>query len=256
VRQQRHTLPSDPADHHPSPSNPCGSNFSRQHLLDILAFAAAHYLPVITDEIYGELVFAGEHFYPLANLNASHARNADPTASASAPAPSVPVLTVGGLAKRWLVPGWRMGWILVHDPEARFGFPVRQKLKDVATVALAPSSITQAALPAILRDTPRAFYEHVRGVVEGNARACTERLARVEGLKVVEPKGSLYMMVGVDTSKFEGIADEWDFVQKLVWEEAVFPVPGRVRFFVKRSICRAATNVLYSVSGSTDTCGS
>jgi Aminotransferase class I and II len=27
----------------------------------------------------------------------------------------VPILAVGGLAKRFLVPGWRLGWILIHD---------------------------------------------------------------------------------------------------------------------------------------------
>ncbi len=29
---------------------------------------------------------------------------------------SVPIITVGGLAKLYVVPGWRLGWILVYDP--------------------------------------------------------------------------------------------------------------------------------------------
>lgn len=28
----------------------------------------------------------------------------------------IPVIHVGGLAKRFLVPGWRLGWTIVHDP--------------------------------------------------------------------------------------------------------------------------------------------
>ena len=28
----------------------------------------------------------------------------------------IPVVHVGGLAKRFLVPGWRLGWTIVHDP--------------------------------------------------------------------------------------------------------------------------------------------
>jgi tyrosine aminotransferase len=39
-----------------NPSNPCGSNYSRAHLLDIIAFAERYKLPIIADEIYGERV--------------------------------------------------------------------------------------------------------------------------------------------------------------------------------------------------------
>lgn len=38
---------------------------------------------------------------------------------------NVPILSCGGLAKRWLVPGWRLGWILIHDRRDIFGNEVR-----------------------------------------------------------------------------------------------------------------------------------
>jgi tyrosine aminotransferase len=121
------------------------------------------------------------------------------------------------------VPGWRIGWILLHDPLKLFGFNIAQVLKDACTTSLAPSSITQAAVPTILRDTPKSFYDNALEVIEGNALLCAEALGKIEGLKVVRPRGSLYMLVGVEPEAFVGIKDEWDFVQKLVWEEAVFP---------------------------------
>jgi hypothetical protein len=31
-----------------------------------------------------------------------------------------PVLTLGSLSKRWLVPGWRLGWIVTNDPNGVF----------------------------------------------------------------------------------------------------------------------------------------
>ena len=86
-----------------NPSNPCGSVFSKQHLLDILAVAEKHSLPIIADEIYADLVFKGQHSYPIASLSKN-----------------VPVLSCGGLAKKYLVPGWRVGWILIHDRNNRF----------------------------------------------------------------------------------------------------------------------------------------
>ena len=81
-----------------NPSNPCGSVYSKQHLLDILAVAERHFLPIIGDEIYGGMVFKGQKFYSIASLSKN-----------------VPVLSCGGIGKKYLVPGWRVGWILIHD---------------------------------------------------------------------------------------------------------------------------------------------
>ncbi|XP_065776618.1 tyrosine aminotransferase isoform X2 [Muntiacus reevesi] len=87
-----------------NPSNPCGSVFSRRHLQKILAVAARQCVPILADEIYGDMVFSDSKFEPLATLSSN-----------------VPILSCGGLAKRWLVPGWRMGWILIHDRRDIFG---------------------------------------------------------------------------------------------------------------------------------------
>jgi tyrosine aminotransferase len=45
------------------------------------------------------MVFSGEVFTPLAALSQT-----------------VPVLTVAGMAKMLVVPGWRVGWLMIHDP--------------------------------------------------------------------------------------------------------------------------------------------
>lgn len=102
-----------------SPSNPCGSVYSAQHLRDILAIAEAYKVPIISDEVYADWVsltqvlfknfplrtqtylfyicmqgimccffcfkkvFPGEEFVSLASVSTD-----------------VPILTCGGLAKR------------------------------------------------------------------------------------------------------------------------------------------------------------
>ena len=83
-----------------NPSNPCGSVFSQDHLLQILALADKYKVPIIADEIYEHFVFsgAGKKYVPMASLTTT-----------------VPVLSCGGLTKRYLVPGWRLGWITIHD---------------------------------------------------------------------------------------------------------------------------------------------
>ena len=35
----------------------------------------------------------------------------------------VPVLTLGSLSKRWIVPGWRLGWFVTSDPSGMYREP-------------------------------------------------------------------------------------------------------------------------------------
>lgn len=81
-----------------NPSNPCGSNFSPEHLKDIVSVARKHNLPIIADEIYGGCVFGEKAlFTPITCVGRD-----------------VLILSLGGLAKEFVVPGWRLGWITIH----------------------------------------------------------------------------------------------------------------------------------------------
>lgn len=81
-----------------NPSNPCGSVFSKKHLLDIIAVCEKHCVAIIADEIYEHFVFPNVEYHSVSSLSNN-----------------VPVLSCGGLTKRFLVPGWRLGWIVIHD---------------------------------------------------------------------------------------------------------------------------------------------
>ncbi len=85
-----------------NPSNPCGSNFSKSHLEEIIRFAEEYKLPIISDEVYANMVFDGQKFFSLAALSCA-----------------TPIICVGGLAKQFLVPGYRLGWILLYDKHNR-----------------------------------------------------------------------------------------------------------------------------------------
>ena len=52
-----------------NPSNPCGSVFPRAHIVDFVAVAERHRLPIIGDEIYEDLVFSGSQFHAVASLS-------------------------------------------------------------------------------------------------------------------------------------------------------------------------------------------
>ena len=86
-----------------NPSNPCGSVYSRDHLQEIVDFAHRNRLPIIADEIYDDMVFADQSFVPIAEVSSQ-----------------VPVLAIGGISKKYVAPGWRLGWVIIHDREDRF----------------------------------------------------------------------------------------------------------------------------------------
>lgn len=127
-----------------NPSNPCGSVYTKEHLSDVLDIASRNKIPVIADEIYEHMVFSGNEFTAISSLSKD-----------------VPVLTCGGLTKRFLVPGWRMGWVIVHDRQNVFGKEVRKGLTNLSARIVGPNTIVQRALPSILSLTPQSFFDDV-----------------------------------------------------------------------------------------------
>lgn len=95
-----------------NPSNPTGAVYSLQHLTEIVKFCQVHRLPIVADEVYGDLVFSANgsgdgggpaaSFVPMATVAAQLGR-------------TVPVITASGIGKQFLLPGWRVGWLCFHD---------------------------------------------------------------------------------------------------------------------------------------------
>ncbi|XP_041376310.1 tyrosine aminotransferase-like [Gigantopelta aegis] len=192
-----------------NPSNPCGSVYSRQHLTHILAIASTHKIPIIADEIYEHFVFPGLQYHSLASLT-----------------DDVPILSCGGLTKRFLVPGWRLGWIVIYDKHGVFS-RVRNGLVSLSQRILGPNSLVQSALPKILENTPQDFFNDTLEYIQKNAAVFYESLSRVQGLFPVMPQGAMYMMVGYEKERFPDIKDDVDFTEKLVKEQSVFCLPSK-----------------------------
>ena len=85
-----------------NPGNPTGSVYSQNHLCEILRLAERYRLPIIADEVYGDLTYGEALFHPHSQV-------------ASSIQSQVPIITVSGLGKQYLVPGWRLGWLVFHD---------------------------------------------------------------------------------------------------------------------------------------------
>jgi tyrosine aminotransferase len=120
-----------------NPSNPTGAVYSFEYLSDIVRLAAKYQIPIISDEIYGDLTFHSRPFYPLANVAASLGYE-------------VPIITASGLGKQYLVPGWRLGWIVYQDNKYGAISNVKKVAQRLAQVILGACHLAQFAIPAVL----------------------------------------------------------------------------------------------------------
>lgn len=124
-----------------NPSNPCGSVYTVEHLQDILDVASRNHVPIIADEIYEHLVFPGHKYVPMGSLPSD-----------------VPILSCSGITKRFLVPGWRIGWIVIHDRNNILAASVKSGLINLSQRIIGSNTLVQGALPEILRNTPNKFF--------------------------------------------------------------------------------------------------
>jgi len=197
-----------------NPSNPCGSVFDEAHLTEILKIAEEYCLPIIADEIYEHFVFNGSEkpYTPIAKLSKN-----------------VPVLSCSGLTKRFLIPGWRLGWITIHERNGIFQESgIRKGLHSLSQRIIGANTIVQGALPSILKETPASFFNETLDVIEANAKLAFEKLSQVPGLRPVMPSGAMYMMVGIDRAGFSKTFNtDLEIVEAMVTEQSVFCLPGK-----------------------------
>lgn len=93
-----------------------------------------------------------------------------------------------------LVPGWRLGWGIVHDHYGVLS-DVKQGMIALSQKIVGPNSLVQGALPKILKDTPQEYFDNIKDVISRNAAIVFEYLSRVPGLRPLRPQGAMYAMV-------------------------------------------------------------
>lgn len=194
-----------------NPGNPCGSVFSYSHTKKIAETARKLGILVISDEVYAHLTFGNNRFIPMGTFGSI-----------------APVITLGSISKRWLVPGWRLGWITVNDPN---GFLKDAKIVDgligYLNISTDPATFIQAAVPKILEETKDTFFENIISILRKSAEICYNEINEIDCIYCPhKPDGSMFVMVKINMDHLQGIVDDIDFCTKLAREENVILLPG------------------------------
>ncbi|KAG6637269.1 hypothetical protein I3843_11G162800 [Carya illinoinensis] len=194
-----------------NPGNPCGNVYSYQHLKEIAETANRLRILVIADEVYGHLAFGKNPFVPMGVFGSE-----------------VPVLTLGSLSKRWIVPGWRLGWFVTTDPAGMFREPkIIERIKKYFDILGGPATFIQAAVPRILEQTEEFFFKKTIKLLKQASDTCYYKIKKIPCITCPhKPEGSMAVMVKLNLSLLEDICDDIDFCFKLTKEESVIILPG------------------------------
>ncbi|KAK3118983.1 hypothetical protein QOZ80_9BG0711880 [Eleusine coracana subsp. coracana] len=194
-----------------NPGNPCGNVYTNEHLAKVAETARKLGIFVITDEVYAHLTFGEKKFVPMGVFGSV-----------------APVLTLGAISKRWVVPGWRLGWIVINDPNGVFQrTKVMDSIKSYLDISSDPPTFVQGAIPQILENTEQEFFDKTINILRKTADICWEKLKDIKCITCPsKPEGSLFVMVKLDLSCLQNIKDDMDFCCRLAKEELVVLLPG------------------------------
>lgn len=190
-----------------NPNNPTGAVYDENLLRRIVDIAGEHDLPIISDEIYGLITYDGLKATSVATVSGD-----------------VPTITVSGFSKFFMGPGWRVGYMLFHDPSGKIK-TLEETIKKVAHVY--GFSTDGMATPILVAAT--RVYENEHAYRPGRKMTkrlqvrrdfTWKRLNEIQGISCVKPRGAFFAFAHV-----QGIGEIWkhdeDFLISLLNEEQV-----------------------------------
>lgn len=181
----------------PFPNNPTGAIMTREELQIVADIIKEKDLFVMSDEIYSELSYQGDH-----------------VSIASIPGMRERTVVINGFSKSYAMTGWRLGYA-VGPKEI-----IRQMVKVHQYVIMSAPTTSQYAAMEALRNGD-VDVARMRESYDERRRFLVKEL-REMGLPCFEPMGAFYVFPNI--SRF-GMSSE-EFAKKLLENQRVAVVPG------------------------------
>ena len=188
-----------------NPNNPTGNVASSDEIDRMISIADKWpNCMIIADEIYDELDFT------------------DTQTSVASRSKSVPIFVLNGVSKVYYAPGWRIGYMALHDPANRLG-AVRDGIERLLRSRLCASTPAQMGYLAGLTQS-RDWMDGYTQNVLAKRDLCLKRISEIDGLEVQRPGGAFYMFVRLTDSHWA--ENDKKFVLDLLHSEHVLAVHG------------------------------
>ena len=188
-----------------NPNNPTGNVAGKEEITKLLSIAKRWpNCMIVADEIYDGLDFSGKH------------------ASVASLSQDVPVFSLNGVSKVYYAPGWRIGYMAIHDPKGVL-VEVRDGIERLLRSRLCASTPAQLGYLAGL-EGDRSWMDKHSNKVQSRRQLCLDRIANIDGLEVEAPGGAFYMFARLTDDKWSN--NDKQFVLDLLHEEHVLVVHG------------------------------
>ncbi|AYW46824.1 pyridoxal phosphate-dependent aminotransferase [Tetragenococcus koreensis] len=189
-----------------SPSNPTGMIYSKEELEKIGEWAVQHDVLIVSDDIYGRLVYEDNEFTPIATLSEKIRRQ---------------TLIVNGVSKSYSMTGWRIGFVAGDQK-------LIKAMSDIASQSTSNSAAVSQYAAAEALNGPQDSVEEMRKAFEERMKRIYPLLLEIPGFKLQKPQGAFYFFPNVkETMELCGYEDVIEFCDALLNEAHVATVTGQ-----------------------------
>ncbi len=188
-----------------NPSNPTGSVYTRDELMEIAEVCLEKNIMIIADEIYEKIVYDAD-FTSIGQLS-EEIKNIS--------------VIIGGMSKSVSMTGWRIGYTASNTE-------IANAMKSLQSHLVShPSTISQAASIVGVRDADEEIKEMV-ATYKARRDKASEMLEKISDLKIVKPSGAFYIFINISALRPYIKADSLslEFADRLLEEKKLAVIPG------------------------------
>lgn len=190
-----------------SPSNPAGTIYSREELMQIAEVCEKHDILIVSDEIYEKLIYDGIGHFSIAGSSDDAYRR---------------TIVINGLSKPYSMTGWRIGYAAGNEE-------IISAMTDIASHSTSnPVSFAQyGAIEAL--EGPQDELLYMKDQFASRRDILLNLLKEIPDLDVIVPQGAFYLFIDISKVLTKGDktyinSDDW--AEALLEEAQVAVIPG------------------------------